>query len=71
METFREDSNILLTFVCHIILVKRKRNAEGTVISQNTQYSGVNRRTIEVLQRAEIVKANYCLKVNYAPLKLT
>ena len=40
-------------------------------VSQKSQYKDVNRRTKEILQRAPIFKANYCLKVRNAHLKVS
>ena len=39
------------------------------IISRKVQYKDVYRRTIEILQRARIFKANCCLKVHNAYLK--
>ena len=39
-------------------------------VYRKTQYKDVYKRTIEILQRACIFKANCCLKVHNAPLKL-
>ena len=39
-------------------------------VSRKTQYNDVYTRTIEILQRPHICKANCCLKVHNAHLKL-
>ena len=39
-------------------------------ISRKAQYKDVYRRTIEILQRAQIWKANCCLKVHNAAHKV-
>ena len=39
-------------------------------VPRNTQYKDVYRRTIEILQRTRIFKANCCLKVHNVSLKL-
>ena len=43
---------------------------ELCIVSQNPQYKDICRRTIEILQRAHIFKANCYLKVQNVHIKL-
>ena len=68
--------NISRPSVPHLILTIQspftvKSKEERFILSRKPKYKYVYRRTIEILQRARLFKANCCSKVHKAYLKLS